>query len=52
VENAPGFQFSVLWAEIAPAASTNAFPKVKGEYRVLVDATNERTGGFRKGDAL
>ncbi|KAF2877846.1 hypothetical protein BDV95DRAFT_479733 [Massariosphaeria phaeospora] len=50
VDAAPGFQLSTVWAEVEPAKSAAEFPKVKGEYRVLIEATDGRPGGFHTGD--
>jgi tyrosinase len=52
VDHTPGFQIAVLWAEVVPAACADEFPKMKGEYQVLANATSERVGGFREGDTL
>lgn len=52
VENAAGFKVSVLWTEVEPAASPEEFPQIKGDYQVLVGATNGIPGGFSLGDIL
>ncbi|KAH7118957.1 hypothetical protein B0J11DRAFT_552225 [Dendryphion nanum] len=46
VEHTPGFKVSVLWTEVEPAQSLEQFPKKMGGYRVLVNATAGRPGGF------
>lgn len=50
VEKAAGFQISVLWVEVTPAGSANEFPKLVGDYKILVDATDGQPGGYSKGD--
>ncbi|KAF2711454.1 Di-copper centre-containing protein [Pleomassaria siparia CBS 279.74] len=52
VAHVPGFQISVLWAQVKPAAWASEFPTLRGEYRVLIDATNGQPGGFGYGDTL
>ncbi|KAF2478091.1 Di-copper centre-containing protein [Lindgomyces ingoldianus] len=52
VENAPGFQLSILWSEVEPAKSASEFPKVVGDCHILMEATDGRPGGFQRGDTL
>jgi tyrosinase len=52
VEQAPGFQISVLWVPVKPAESASEFPQMVGDYQVLVAATDGLPGGFWKGDTV
>jgi tyrosinase len=52
VDDMPGFQVSVLWAEVEPAKDECDFPEIVSDYKVLADATNGLPGGFSPGDSL
>jgi hypothetical protein len=52
ISELPSLQISVLWAEIEPAKSESEFPKMVGEEKLLVEATDGRPGGFAGGETL